>query len=36
MIPGLLALVIFVGMTAGSYPDIFLSSFHPAQAIKYE
>ena len=36
MIQGLSALVIFVGLTAGSYPAVFLSSFHPAQTIKYE
>jgi len=36
MILGLLALVIFVGLTAGSYPAVFLSSFHPARVLKGE
>jgi putative ABC transport system permease protein len=36
MVPGLLGLVIFVGLIAGSYPAIFLSSFHPARVLKGE
>ncbi|MBD3415193.1 MAG: FtsX-like permease family protein [Candidatus Aminicenantes bacterium] len=34
MIPGLLGLVVFVGFTAGIYPAVFLSSFHPARVLK--
>lgn len=34
LIPGLLGLVFFVGIIAGSYPALFLSSFQPANVLK--
>jgi len=34
IIPGLLLLTIFVGLFAGSYPAIYLSSFEPVQVLK--
>ena len=33
-IPGLLLLTIFVGLFAGSYPAVYLSSFEPVQVLK--
>jgi len=36
MIPGFLGLVFFVGLAAGSYPAVFLSSFQPAHVLKGE
>ena len=34
LIPGLIGMILFVGFVAGSYPALFLSSFHPAKVIK--
>jgi putative ABC transport system permease protein len=34
LIPGLIVMVLVVGFAAGSYPALFLSSFHPARVIK--
>jgi len=34
LIPALLGLVLFVGIIAGSYPALFLSSFQPANVLK--
>jgi len=36
MVLGVLGLVFFVGLVAGSYPAVFLSSFHPARVLKGE
>jgi len=36
MVPGFFGLVIFVGLTAGSYPAVFLSSFQPSRVLKGE
>jgi putative ABC transport system permease protein len=34
LIPSFIGLVILVGLVAGSYPALFLSSFRPAQVLK--
>lgn len=34
VIPGLLLLTVFVGLFAGSYPAIYLSSFEPVDVLK--
>jgi len=34
LVPSFFGLVLLVGVVAGSYPALFLSSFHPAQVLK--